>query len=228
MSNIKDLSLEILETEDGSPTLLLPNSQPMHSMVGALSETLEIYAPVARKSLEGPQPRILSLGLGLGYNEIMMAAMAVQLQQKEYELHSFESLLPLTMAFQAWLEGRDSQLSSCYEKILSMVCRAFKVEASPVKNLLKKIVFHDALGSENKNSFLFHGVFYDAFSSVTSPELWTEEHIDLFLKNFCAPQCFFSTYASTGILQRSLKANNFSVEVKKGFGKKRESIFAYR
>ena len=229
MSNIKDLSFTILETADGSPTLLLPESQPMHSLEGAFSETLEIYAPVAEKGLELPSPHFLSLGLGLGYNEIMTAAMALKAGKKDWALHSFEALPELTEAFKGWLEeGQNSALSPCYENILQRFSQSFSVNSEEVKRELLRIQFHGAIGPENKTGLAYQGIFYDAFSSDTDPHLWTAEHLESFLKSFCAKECYLSTYASTGDLKRSLKSNNFKVQTKKGFGKKRESIFAER
>ena len=71
------LNFSLYWTEDGSPTLEMSGlwSEAMHSRVGALSESLFIYGE-ALKSLKDLKvdARILSVGLGVGYNEWISAA----------------------------------------------------------------------------------------------------------------------------------------------------------
>ncbi|MBK7845346.1 MAG: hypothetical protein IPJ71_17000 [Bdellovibrionales bacterium] len=63
-------------TQDGSPTLRLRDSsglgESMHNLKGAFSETLYIYLPTLQRAFEWQEPetRLLSVGLGLGYNEL--------------------------------------------------------------------------------------------------------------------------------------------------------------
>ncbi len=75
----------------------------------------------------------------------------------------------------------------------------------------------------------FNVIFYDAFSSNTQSELWSEDFLTQFLSQFADPNfCVFSTYAKVGTLNRSLKANGFKFIPKKGFANKRESTLALK
>lgn len=75
----------------------------------------------------------------------------------------------------------------------------------------------------------FNVIFYDAFSSNTQSELWSEEFLNKFIIQFSDPSfCIFSTYAKVGSLNRSLKSNQFQFIVKKGFANKRESTLALK
>lgn len=74
------VSRDVVWTGDGSPTYYL-GKEGMHNSVGAYSETQYIYGPVARgcfawtdDAIEGPH--FLSVGLGLGYNEFLVATEA--------------------------------------------------------------------------------------------------------------------------------------------------------
>lgn len=90
--------------------------------------------------------------------------------------------------------------------------------------------------SKNENNNLdlvgqkkFNVIFYDAFSSNTQSELWSEEFLNKFIIQFSDPNfCIFSTYAKVGSLNRSLKNNQFQFIAKKGFANKRESTLALK
>ena len=67
-------------TEDGSQTLRLGlgegASEAMHSLRGAFSETDYIYGEALRAALTRGWPlNVLSMGLGLGYVELLSAAL---------------------------------------------------------------------------------------------------------------------------------------------------------
>ena len=234
MSNRK--AYEIIKTADKSPTLSLAGGEKMHSLDGALSETLEIYGPVIEKSSQRDFPTILSMGLGLGYNEILSLGHLYKRNCQSFTLVSFETVDFLRTQWLAWIRGEKSELESCYEFILLAI--ANQLEIDHTKNLKgfalqaiskKQLVLNSALNIENSTETRFQGILYDAFSSNTDQNLWSEEHLNLFLTNYSHPEyCLFSTYAATGTLKRSLIENGFTLEKKKGFGKKRESTYAHR
>lgn len=73
-----------------------------------------------------------------------------------------------------------------------------------------------------------NGVFWDAFSDKTSPELWDAAFLGDFLSGACAERCILATYAAKGILRRALATAGFLCLPRGGFGGKRESTFAVR
>jgi hypothetical protein len=76
----------VVETADGSLTACFGEGETMHSLRGAFNETVYIYgtaldrarSAATRSSQLSFSPRTLSLGLGLGYVEILSAAYALK------------------------------------------------------------------------------------------------------------------------------------------------------
>lgn len=234
-------------TADGSPTLRLPPTwEPMHALDGAFSETLYIYQPTVHQALSclptpgtgggsliAKTPRLLSLGLGLGYNEILIACEALHLNLLEVFVDSYESVSPLRFNFENWILGVSCELQDIYDNILQLYANHYRIEPKRIREFLKEQLQKQNLQLLAAITAQSHfqqsvGILFDAFSDKTSPELWTEEFLDRFLKMAAADRCFLSTYASKGTLHRALKNNNFTSEKKAGFGKKRESTFAFR
>ena len=206
----------------------------MHSMGGALSESLYIYGPPIEFAASSNYPTILSMGLGLGYNELISLAYLLRAGKTEFFIQSFEKVEDLTNYFTSWSQDQPSPLDICYDQILLAISERLSVERNDLKQLLKQslengnLSISEALPSSNSSAHLFQAILYDAFSSKTDQGLWNEEHFASFLKNFCAPQCHFSTYAATGSLNRSLKAHGFDLQKKAGFAYKRQSTMATR
>ena len=125
MSNGNPLpSFEIEVTADGSPTLRLQGQEPMHSLQGALSETLYIYGPVIELALEQPEPRLLSVGLGLGYNELLTMALSLR-AEKTFSLVSLESEEWLRDEFVSWASGSEnSLLHEVYQSLLGPMAKS--------------------------------------------------------------------------------------------------------
>ena len=232
--------LKIVDTGDGSPSMEISYStvsEWMHSSHGAFEESKYIYLHGLEKAhAMNLELKILSVGLGLGYNEILSAGFGLQHDIK-VEMNSFESEPFLVGSFRAWCEGelsKDSPLFMVYEKIFRLTVVEMKLEAQSLRQRLH------ALSSQQKirhwgtlkpkgpfvpNQTLIH---FDPFSSKASPDFWTESFIADFLKSSCADQCVLSTYAATGNLKRMLIKRNFEVDLRPGFAAKRNSIFAHR
>lgn len=223
-------------TEDGSPTLrLAPTWEPMHALDGAYTETLYIYAPTIADALKTKEtPRILSVGLGLGYNEILTACEALKKSKNtQVFVDSYESIPELRQNFQNWIKNKEAELAPTYEKILALFAKTYSQAEESIKAYLKaqitsgKLTLHDAITPTTKFE-KSQGILFDAFSSKSSPELWTEEFLNYFVETATDKTCYLSTYASKGTLHRTLRQYNFESEKRKGFGKKRESTFARR
>lgn len=225
-------------TGDNSPTLRLPPTwEPMHALDGAFTETQYIYAPTVAAALEAsPEPRILSVGLGLGYNEVLIACEALIKNKPNIRIDSYESVDALRTFFKDWIQQPESlpeDMLRIYNQILILYCEKYALQSERVRDFLRSLLQNGQLlllGAMNTETHFApsQGILFDAFSSKSSPELWTEEFLHLFLKSACAENCYLSTYASKGTLHRSLKLHGFTTEKKPGFGAKRESTFAQR
>lgn len=118
MSNLivdQQTNYEFIVTGDGSPSIRMSNAkwrpEAMHHCDGAFSESVYIYHSVLTDALaQGAAPRILSIGLGCGYNEIITAAhfLAAQTSAIPIEnlyIESFEGDKNLRENFILWLSG---------------------------------------------------------------------------------------------------------------------------
>ena len=236
MSNPKSLiGFEKHITGDGSPTLSIEGGEKIHSLEGALSESLYVYKPCVEAALQTATPHILSMGLGLGYNEWIASALFLKNDVKKFRICSFEGHPQLREQFVLWLKGQTCPLSSIYDDVTGWVAQYFDIASYELKKILinayldEQFILWESLPDQNPWDWKFNAVLYDAFSGETDRHLWTEDHLQNFLQEYCQTKpCFFSTYAATGNLKRSLIAKNFQIEKKGGFGKKRESTFALR
>ncbi len=258
MSNLKPQEdFDIFTTADGSPTISLLGGEKMHSLDGALSESLFIYGQCIENILDLPRSSVLSMGLGLGYNELMALGYFQKKNVTDFHLVSFEKVSFLRQSFLSWINGLEKLLASdsnllqdhlegfknsppknslfeCYNQILFSLADHFSINPNQYFQFLleslksEKFMLLNELTEKNINHFKFNAIFYDAFSGNTDSPLWTQDHLENFIEQYCSEVCTFSTYAATGNLRRALTKNGFKVELQKGFGKKRQSTFAVR
>lgn len=249
MSNRKaDIPFEIIQTADGSLTLSLDGGESMHSLAGAFSETQYIYGSCLEELLAAPpsHPKVFSMGLGLGYNEWLTLSLLYKKNIESFSLVSAESVSFLRDHLIEFLGGGSNALCQTYDDILIRTATHSQLNPDELKKFAKRSLDsgHWVLGGaltpsgspnqvhpllEDPMSTGFHGILYDAFSGGTDRSLWTQDHLDQFLKDFATKTpCFFATYAATGNLKRALEAHQFIVTKKPGFAGKRESISARR
>ncbi len=221
-------------TGDGSPTLsLAPTWEHMHALEGAFTETQYIYQPTIEKAFQSVKnPVFLSLGLGLGYNEILIAFEALKHGKTPALIASYESVVPLRESFARWLKNEPTDLAPIYEHINELYAGKYEHSGREAKNLLLEYLSKgklELLGAlESAVPPVSHAILFDAFSNKTSPELWSAEFLDHFFSRASAEPCFVSTYACNGALKTALRNNGFTLAIQKGFGKKAQSTFAHR
>ncbi|MBY0384073.1 hypothetical protein K2X05_02850, partial [bacterium] len=222
-------------TGDQSPSLSLPPTwEAMHSLEGAFSETQYIYQPPIQLAFENVlQPNFLSLGLGLGYNEILIVCESLIHKKTPLLVRSFELVPELRECFRAWICGEDSVLNSVYEQILQLYAQKYSLPAEMIHQQLFELLEKNILQIEGPVSTHtelspMNCILFDAFCAKTSPDMWTPEFLHSFFKKASDTICFMSTYACTGELRRALTGAGFEVEKRKGFAFKRESTFAKR
>lgn len=226
--------IDIFITADGSPTLVFTRSdgyvEKMHHTGGALAESLYIYREALR---EGEGCRVLSVGLGLGYNELITLAEFARRGLGEFKIYSFEALPVLREGFTDWAAGRlDSRLAN----VVDDVARRVAAE-SGVANLKEltvdaladgRLELRGAFPAELTGVTQIDTVYYDAYSNKMDPELWIETLLTESLGPCLAPRCRLATYAATGALKRALKRLGFGLRDKAGFQGKRQSTLAVR
>jgi hypothetical protein len=206
----------------------------MHSLEGAFSETQYIYQPPVQLAFNHlAQPTFLSLGLGLGYNEILIACEALKHQKQPQSLRSFELVPELRQYFTFWIRNESSPLQEVYDSILKIYAEKYLIEEAKIKICLRQLLDENILKIEgpitiDTNLQPTNCILFDAFCAKTSPDLWTSEFLHTFFKRASDTPCFMATYACTGELKRALTAADFEVKKQKGFAYKRESTFAQK
>lgn len=228
------MEYKIVTTGDGSPTLSLgPTWEHMHALEGAFTETQYIYQPTVENAFKAiKEPVFLSLGLGLAYNEILIAFEALHQGSIPGLVVSYESEAPLRDQFAAWLREERCDLTPVYNEIEELYAEKYGILAEDAKRLLHRLYENGKLQLlgpvESERIEKSNAILFDPFSSKTTPELWTENFLDRFFQDAPATPCYLSTYACKGELKRALRKSGFTLDIQKGFGKKRHSIFAKR
>lgn len=237
---------QFVTTEDGSPSLRFQDSagevfsESMHSLRGAFSETDYIYGTALRKTLEERlPPSVLSLGLGLGYNEVLTAAIfTAGGAVADAHIESFEIDVELREYFAAWISDQrelvPNQFTEVYDEILKRSAQTAGIAPEKVLETLKswlhrgQLALRGPLHADTAIETSFSCFLFDAFSSKTTPELWQEDFLVTFFSRTCREGAVFSTYACTGALKRALRTCGFELQIREGFASKRDCTFAFK
>lgn len=174
--------------------------------------------------------KVLVVGLGLGYIELLALAEALK-NKKNLQLLTYEIERSLVELFISWIKGQNENL--VYDRMLDFFKKDYP--EWDLKAELKKLYEQGAWkieGAINKNSLpseSYQAILFDAFSGKTTPDLWTEEFLQLFLTQTASTNpCIFSTYACTGVLKRTLARAGFTVEKRMGFFGKRNATLGVK
>lgn len=242
MKSWQDIGFSLEKTQDGSPTLRrhqatrndFTDGESMHHSGGAWAETLYIYKPVIDKvqSWNLEKPAYLSVGLGLGYVEMLIARENLD---REVQISSFEIVPELKDYFLKWIVNSTlpDEVQETYDLVGNCVCENDSGKVTAIKKYLATAYeqgnwkLQGAL-EEASGPFPHHGIMYDAFSKAVSPQLWHQDFMVGFLKDWAGTQVCLSTYSCTGNLKRALKEAGFTLDIRQGFKSKRNSTFAFR
>ncbi len=231
---------EIITTQDGSPTLRFFNTEvgeSMHSHRGAFAETLYIYgaAFAHNKATNNSSAHVISVGLGLGYNEILSICQAIKDDNLSHLfIESYESEDFLVHQFVNWFSGDHSSLAPIYNQVLNLFSEHFQISSKLILSTLKQKYENKSLRLKKSLKYttplkpIFNVILFDAFCSKTSPLLWQDDFLEHFISSACANNCVFATYACKGNLNRALIKSGFSLEKREGFANKRQSTLAIR
>ncbi|MBC7467369.1 MAG: hypothetical protein H7256_15370 [Bdellovibrio sp.] len=251
--SFNELGYTVELTRDDSPTLRLKPtdeeirtqrmSEAMHHSGGAALESWYIYGDVIGKVFQNASKiepiKVCSVGLGLGYIEMIWALCAVHHKQKvqsSIQIDSFEIDPGLVSFFLSWIRQENKVSSAVYDLAFQKL-----VEANPLFSAHLKVEVQNLLSSSLSQNFCLHKnvrdfkktkrwdvVCYDAFSKKFSEDIWREDFLNEFLKNHCSDDCVFTTYAYTAELRRVLEQHNFIFIERPGFCNKRKSTLAVR
>lgn len=231
---------EIFYTQDGSPTLSFTRGdgykEKMHHSGGALAESLFIYHEALKAVCQaGLEPRVLSVGLGLGYNELLtMADRYAARELLAFKIWSFEPIPELREGFREWALGEDDGgVARVLTEVCAKVAAHFALPPGELRAFASKCVRAGRLElrgafPNDADGVLANTVYYDAYSRKMDEHLWDEQMLFATFGKILAPDCILATYARTGNLNRSLHRLGFRPSGKTGFMGKRESTMAFR
>ncbi|AGH95547.1 MnmC family methyltransferase [Pseudobdellovibrio exovorus] len=235
-NRFEQMRFTVESTNDGSPTLRLPDQgESMHHSGGAASETFYIYKSVIQEASQLlERSKTCVVGLGLGYIEISWAQVIPNTEA--HSLVSFEIEESLRQNFMSWLElPTDALEHTLYDDIYQSL-KEFGISAPQIQvkqhlkqNFQLNPIEHDLRDFVSPSKPLrWNIVCYDAFSSKTNQDLWTEDFLQKFIDNHCEEDCVFTTYACTGILKRVLVSRGFEFVKRTRFKGKSDSTLALR
>ncbi len=242
MTILQDVSPEKMKifiepTKDGSPTAYFDGfeSERMHHRNGAFGETIYLYGPVIQWAFcKVEAPRILSLGTGIGYNEIIATAFEL-IFETQCRIDSFEADTRLNNSLKNWVLGLVDPTQvvpfSVYNAILNLTAQTFDLPQDLIFTRLKEKILNQTWilhGAFSEPQFKYNAIIYDFFSTKAMTSFWEESYLQNFFEKASDDFCAMGTYACTGALKRSLKNNGYQFMKRKGFSWKKASIFAFK
>lgn len=213
-------------TEDGSHTIQIPEiGVSYHSMHGAIAESRHVYIEAGLTYLLQEQNHaelsILEMGFGTGLNALLSLQWAIKnsisinytaiesdpLNQSEYTALNYGDFLQMSHELLA-LHDAEWNLSIRIHELFSLEKQRIDLR-------------------EFETTQKFNCVFFDAFSPVEQPELWTTE---IFQKIFAMllPGAILVTYCSKSSVRSAMLEAGFQVTKIPGPRGKREMVRAIR
>lgn len=223
----KPVSMEIITTQDGSPTIRLPDLDvTYHSRFGAVQESRHVFIEngLYLKSIGRKELQILEIGFGTGLNALLTALesqrLALKVHYTSLDCHPLEQSVWSALDFSSCIEYPFAK------EYFNRIHEAPWNEAA----VLTPVFTLEKLNKRVENwmpKAAYDLIYYDAFAPSSQPELWTEE---IMVKMFRAlkPGGVLVTYCAKSTFKKALKTAGFLVESLPGPPGKREMTRATR
>jgi len=212
-------------TADGSHSLYAPRfNQHYHSKQGAIMESEHIFInlgllPVFNNATTR-EVSVFEMGLGTGLNALLAWKVADELKQRIR--YTAVEAYPIPPEMAVLLNYEQAAGKSGLSAIHDAGWGAEFTFSEFFKFQKQQVFLQDFQPADQ-----FDVIFFDAFSPVAQPELWTKEVFSAMfsmLKN----QGVLVTYSSKGVVRRAMQAAGFIVEKHPGPGYKREVVRALK
>nr|WP_320021270.1 tRNA (5-methylaminomethyl-2-thiouridine)(34)-methyltransferase MnmD [uncultured Draconibacterium sp.] len=217
---------QIINTEDGSKTLFIPEmNEQYHSVNGALTESEYVYLDKGYRHNQSTEPVILEIGFGTGLNALLTALEAENKKRKttyislekypieptEIEQLNYGSLISkqaeeLFSALHSSKWNQKTNISSHFDLLkLKTDLTQFSFDAIPTVDV----------------------IYFDAFGPDKQPEMWNEE---IFRKLFSISNTNANlvTYSAKGEIRRRMERSGYISERLPGPPGKRQMLRATR
>lgn len=214
----------LITTSDGSCSLIMEDwGETYHSVHGAIQEAKHVYIAQGLDGIDKQHVAVLEMGFGTGLNAYLTLLRA-QEQNKHITYHTIEAY-PLTNLEIKGLNYPTLSQSEAYQPYFD---RLHSLPFDQAHQVTEHFDLYKMLTTFEKAQLpedYFDVVYYDAFGYQYQPELWS---LDLFKKVFNALKKGgkLATYASRGVIRRTMLEAGFTVEKKPGPIGKREILVA--
>ncbi|WKN41059.1 tRNA (5-methylaminomethyl-2-thiouridine)(34)-methyltransferase MnmD [Tunicatimonas pelagia] len=223
-------ALQILETGDGSYTLLNTNlDETYHSRHGALRESKHVFIQHGLQHWLELHPsdtaiKILEIGLGTGLNAWLTMLEADKLPHIQFQYTTLEpypiaeEILQQLNYIQSEPQKQQAYFKAIHqadENQMVALTSNFSLEKWPIELQSVKFSGHYDL------------IYFDAFAPNKQPELWEKPIIEK-VTNLLSSEGIWVTYSAKGQLKRDLKSLSLQVETLPGPPGKAEMVRAVK
>jgi tRNA U34 5-methylaminomethyl-2-thiouridine-forming methyltransferase MnmC len=213
----------ITPTEDGSPTLFVPElNEHFHSMYGAIRESRHVYIDNALNRVKKDKIRLFEVGFGTGLNA-MLACYEAEKNKRSIVCHSIEKY-PLGVKVRRQLldslTAAFPELSGYYRLVNEC---GWNREVQLTNYFALRKISADLLTFSP--SGIYDVIFFDAFAPKVQPELWTPG-VFKGISGIMDHGAVLATYSATGSVRRNLISAGLIAERIAGPPGKREMLVA--
>jgi tRNA U34 5-methylaminomethyl-2-thiouridine-forming methyltransferase MnmC len=198
------MSMEIINTADGSHTIFLPGmNEQYHSVNGAITESDYVYVDKGYRFCDTPEPVVFEVGFGTGLNCLLTALESEKMQRKTKYI-SIEKF-PLNTEIISQL-NYGKMISAHAERIFNKIHAASwnsVITISPLFSILK--IEADLLRFEPPFAEECDVIYFDAFGPDKQPEMWTPAILNK-ISGLISYGGVFVTYSAKGEVRRNLAA----------------------
>ena len=199
----------IQKTEDGSPTIYLPElDEHYHSVHGAIQESSHIFIQAGLRSLPAGHIRILEVGFGTGLNALLTLLETFNNPDLSIEYFTVERY-PLSTDITEQLDY-PHLLAPDRADLFAALHRA--PWDKPV-NITSAFTLHKIEGDIATVPLPddINLIYFDAFAPEKQPEMWQQSIFDR-ISRHTAPQGVVVTYCAKGDVRRGWQAAGFRME----------------
>ena len=214
---------EIIQTEDGSTTIHLPEwNESYHSKHGAIQEAYHVFIKNGLSLFNGKSISVLEIGFGTGLNAFVTYLEA----KKAKQIIDYVGIEAYPVQVEEALQmNYVSELNVSNEsEVFNLLHQSNWEEKELISDnfsLIKKKQFFQDITDENA----FDLIYFDAFGFRVQPELWS---LEIFQKMYTSlkKNGVIVTYACRGSIKRAMLECGFNVEKLPGAPGKREMLRA--
>lgn len=223
LMNIKNQTLKLVTTSDGSYTLFVPElNEHYHSVFGAVQESEYIFIGCGFDFCRKNPVRIFEAGFGTGLNALLTCK---RNEDKKNVIYTSLELHPLSAEVTDKLNYPDI-IKGNYNPVFRRIhsCNWGRPEIISPGFTLHKIQ-GDLITMEIEGKYDI--IYFDAFGPDKQPEMWSDE-VFRKMSDIAGEECVFVTYSAKGEVRRRLNRVGFDVDLLPGPPGKRQIIRAIK